>query len=274
MITRITTLIIATLFLIISCDISDDSNTGTDSETGTLRVYLTDAPADYEEVWIDIEEVRIHPNENDETENDDEGWITVSDNPVRVNLLDLTNGKFEVLGETELEAGQYSQIRLILGEDNEIVKDGVTHLLDTPSAQQSGLKMNINADIEGDQVYTLLLDFDASRSIVEAGNSGKYLLKPVLRTIELANTGAIEGTIEPAEALPWVYAIADEDTVAGTKAEGDGDFRLIGLLTGTYELAIEPGEGDYLNTIFPDVEVIAPDTTQVGVITLEISDEE
>jgi hypothetical protein len=131
------------------------------------------------------------------------------------------------------------------------------------------LKININADIEGGEVYTLLLDFDASRSIVEAGNSGKFILKPVIRTVALAKTGAIEGSVEPAESLPWVYAIAGADTLAGTKATLDGDFRLIGLLSGMYTVAIEPSKGNYQKKELSDVEVNASDTTNVGIIILE-----
>ena len=195
MVSRIATTLLAAFFLLTSCDVSDDGSSN--STNGTLQVYLTDAPGDDEAVWIDIEEVRIHIDDEDELELEDEGWIIISDDPKRVNLLDLTNGELEVLGETELEEGMYSQIRLILGDDNEIVKNGVTHSLDTPSAQQSGLKLNVHAEIEGGEVYTLLLDFDASRSIVEAGNSGKFLLKPVIRTVAFAETGAIEGYIVP-----------------------------------------------------------------------------
>lgn len=267
MFSRIAITLIAALFLLTSCDVSDDGSS--DSTTGTLQVYLTDAPANFDAVWIDIEEVRIHRNEDSEIEDNDEGWITVSDDPIKVNLLDLTNGEFEVLGETELETGRYSQIRLILGDENEVVKDGVTHSLDTPSAQQSGLKLNIHADIEGGQVYTLLLDFDASRSVVEAGNSGKFLLKPVIRTVAFAETGAIEGDIEPAESLPWVYAIAGADTVAGTRANSEGEFRLIGLLSGSYRVAIDPSADGYSDEIINNVDVTAPDTTDLGLITLE-----
>lgn len=267
MYSRIAITLATFILLLTSCDVADDTNTS--NTNGTLRVFLTDAPADYDAVWIDIQEVRIHLNDDEDIEDDDDGWITISEDPMRVNLLDLTNGELEVLGETELEAGTYSQIRLILGGDNEIVKDGISHTLDTPSAQQSGLKINIHADIEGGEVYTLLLDFDASRSIVEAGNSGKFILKPVIRTVALAVTGAIEGSVEPAESLPWVYAIAGQDTLAGTKASTDGDFRLIGLLPGSYTVAIDPTEGDFLKEELTDVIVNESDTTDVGIIVLE-----
>ena len=52
--------------------------------------------------------------------------------------------------------------------------------LATPSAEQSGLKINTNIDVIGSQTADFVIDFDACKSIVSAGKSGKYLLKPVL----------------------------------------------------------------------------------------------
>src|SRR6056297_2382531 len=92
-------------FLFLSCDSS--STIDNDSATGTLRVSLTDAPGDFEAVYIDIQEVKVHRS-SDAEEGDGE-WIVINDEPVRVDLLDLVNGKLDVLGETELAAGNYQQ---------------------------------------------------------------------------------------------------------------------------------------------------------------------
>lgn len=248
-----------------ACDPSENSS------TGTLQVVLTDAPANYEAVMIDIQEVRIH--DDSDAEEDDSGWRTINDEPIRLDLLELTNGTTEILGEEELEAGTYNQLRLILGDDNEIVVDGETIPLTTPSAQQSGLKLNIDAVIEGGIIYRLLLDFDASRSIVKAGNSGMYILKPVIKTVNLAETGAIEGGITPIDAQPWVYAIAEEDTLAGTQASAQGEFLLIGLTSGTYDLSVSPTDDTLNPTVVANVSVVAPDTSSVGTISLEANEQ-
>jgi len=255
--------ILTICLLIISTTACDPSE---NASTGTLQVALTDAPAAYESVLIDIEEVRVHIES--EAEDEDDGWRTISDQQITVDLLNLTNGTTEILGEAELEPGTYGQMRLVLGDDNELVIDGQSIPLTTPSAQQSGLKLNIDAEIESNSTYTLLLDFDASRSIVEAGNSGMYLLKPVIRTVNLAESGAISGDINPADAQPWVYAIAEQDTVAGTQATAEGDFLLIGLTSGTYDLSVTPTDEGLSPTVMPNINVIAPDTTSVGTIDL------
>ncbi len=247
--------------LLISCKTSNDT------EFGTLRVLLTDAPGNYEAVYVDIREVRIHKSSN--ADGGDSGWITINTQPMIVDLLELTNGKYEILGEVDLEPGRYTQLRLILGDQNDIVINGTAHKLTTPSAQESGLKLNLNVDIEGGEMYTLLLDFDASRSIVKAGQSGKYLLKPVINTAWLELSGAIAGTVTQSDALPWVYAIAGADTVRGTRAAENGDFLLIGLISGNYQVAFQPSAGNYSGKTLHDVEVNAPETTNVGSVNLE-----
>ncbi|PKD43599.1 hypothetical protein CWD77_08505 [Rhodohalobacter barkolensis] len=256
-------MIIAGIFLFASCDLSSDLS----NEPGTMKVLLTDAPGDYEEVWIDVQEVRVH--KQSDAEEEDNGWRTINDQPVRLNLLELTNGNYEILGEAELEPGSYNQMRLILGDQNELVINGETHHLSTPSAQQSGLKLQLDAEIEGGSSYTLLLDFDASRSIVKAGNSGRFNLKPVIKAVNLAQTGAIGGAIEPAEALPWVYAISDDDTLGGTQASDEGDFLIIGLQSGSYQISVKPSSEDFNSTVISNIEVSAPDTTVIDTVSLE-----
>jgi len=75
-------------------------------------------------------------------------------------------------------------------------------LLDTPSAQQSGLKQKHGFDVEANTEADLVLDFDACRSIVKAGNSGnsgKYNLKPVITVMPLL-TESIVGAVDPGAA--------------------------------------------------------------------------
>ena len=44
-------------------------------------------------------------------------------------------------------------------------------------------------------VTSIIIDFDVRKSVVEAGNSGQFILKPTLRLIEDANVESIEGTV-------------------------------------------------------------------------------
>lgn len=230
--------------------------------TGTMRISLTDAPVDYAEVNIEIHQVLVKANDQDgeETEGmedkelENNGWKVVFNDTITVNLLDYQNGAILDLGEVELNEGRYNQVRLVLGDDNTIVLNtGETIQLDTPSGQTSGFKLLVKADIEADQVYDLVIDFDASRSIVVRGN-GTYGLKPVLKTANLTASGSISGKILPLEANPYVYAIAGTDT-SGTQVDENGAFRIIGLNDNTYKLWIRPTNEAYSDTTITNIVV-------------------
>jgi hypothetical protein len=147
-----------------------------DKDTGTLSVYLIDAPAAYEKVLVDVQGLKINVSDTD----DEDGWQDLELNTTgQIDLLSLTDGNSIWLTDEKLPVGNIAQMRLLLGSNNQIVVNGETHELETPSAQQSGLKFKINATIEEDKTYVLYIDFDAEKSIAEKGN-GTYSLKPVI----------------------------------------------------------------------------------------------
>jgi len=242
---------------------STDSTPG----MGTLEVKLHDAPADYEEVNVFIERVEVNNSEDDES-----GWQVVSEPNQQFNLLELTNGVFETIGEVELEEGFYPQIRLILSrDDNNVVIDGETHDLFIPSGAQTGVKLNVDAEINEGIVYTLLLDFDALRSVHKTGQSPAidYILRPVIRASNEALTGNIEGVVEPVESRAAVFAIAGEDTLSSTYAdEESGYFILVGLEEDTYSVSVNPREEGYEETIIEDVSVTVGESTDLETIEL------
>ncbi|GAA4305983.1 DUF4382 domain-containing protein [Compostibacter hankyongensis] len=200
-----------------------------------LEIYLTDSPGDYQAVWIDVQKVMV--NSSSDTSDEGSGWVEAPLlRPGLYNLLDLRNGTDTILAAVDLPAGRISQIRLVLGDSNLLVlKDGTEVPLKTPSAQQSGLKLNVNADLTPGIPYALVLDFDAARSIVSAGKSGQYLLKPVIRTFAKAAGGAIEGVVLPDSAHAVVTAVVGTDTL-GTIPDDAGAYKLWGIPAGSYQL--------------------------------------
>ncbi|MCW9708668.1 DUF4382 domain-containing protein [Fodinibius salsisoli] len=252
------------------------TNNSSNGESANVEVKLTDAPANYDAVTIDIQSVRLHADYEEDLDQDsletdeeaeEEGWITIMDEPLEVNLLDLTNGNDITLGSTTLEEGEYSQLRFILGDNNTVTIDGETIPLKTPSAQQSGLKLQLDADVEAGETYTLLVDFDAAKSIVKAGNSGMYLLKPVLHAVNLAEAGSIGGHVSPAMAdsagfNTHVMAITNDDTLSTITGE-EGNYKIMGLLPATYDVVFDPDSEMYEDTTITGVEVIAGEETPV-----------
>ncbi|NJM15513.1 MAG: DUF4382 domain-containing protein [Bacteroidales bacterium] len=228
----------------------------------TLQVRLTDAPAKYEEVLINIQEVWVRAANSDSAK----GWqMTEKINKGSYNLLDLTNGKDTVLAETLLSADTLTQIRLVLGDGNMVKTNGKYYDLNTPSAQQSGLTINIHAALKEGITHTLWLDFDGHRSIVEKGH-GSYALKPVIRAYTQATSGAIIGTVAPKEARPCVMAVSERNDTSGTYTDTiNGSFLIKGLAAGNYTVILEPLV-DYAPRQLNNVKVVEGQTTMVGSI--------
>jgi hypothetical protein len=240
-----------------------------DDESGKARfqIRMTDAPAAYDEVNIDIADIQI--NRSDSEAN---GWESIGNVSAGVyNLLELSAGIDTLLADVELPAGRVSQIRLILGDNNSLKIGDQVKPLSTPSAQQSGLKLNIQADLVAGVTYSFLLDFDAARSIVEAGNSGNYSLKPVIRVVTEATSGAISGVAVPAGSYP-VYAFNSTDTVTAFSDEA-GAFLLRGVPAGSFTVKVVPDTANVANELIigvvENVSVSVGQLTEVGEVSLE-----
>ncbi len=229
-----------------------------------MQVRLTDSPGDFEEVNIDIRSVQIH---REETDNGTD-WITLGEiNPGVYNLLDFANGADTLLASHSLPAGKISQIRLVLGDNNTLkLKDGTVVDLKTPSGQTSGVKLDIDAVLEADVTYMVLLDFDAAKSVVARGN-GQYNLKPVVRTITQAIAGGIKGKVTPAEYKPGIYVISAANDTLGGFANENGDFLIKGVPAGTYTVKFYT-EDDAHNKTVENVSVTQNQIKDLGTVEL------
>ncbi len=241
-----------------------DSNSDEGSGTSQLQVRMTDAPGDYEEVNVEVVSVQVHKDDTDS----EEGWVTLDEiNPGIYNLLDFANGKDTLLASAELPAGRISQIRLILGDENTVkLKSGEVIDLKTPSGQTSGVKLQVNANLEADVTYVMLLDFDAARSVVPKGNGG-YNLKPVIRVISQAVAGGIRGVVTPAEYKPGIYVISAESDTLGGFADDNGNFLIKGVPAGTYTVKFYT-EGGLHDTSVENVEVSQNAIKDLGTVEL------
>lgn len=268
--------------LAFSCsDLSSNVESGTVDGKAHMKVNLTDAPGDYQQVNIDVQGLRIHYTpaesdtaESDTTENNEDGeWIDLPVEPMNVNLLELTNGVDTLLAEADLDPGHYKELRLILGPDNTVMVDSTIQDLKVPSGQQSGYKIKFRTDLEAGEEIEVTVDFDAGRSVHKAGNSGMYILKPVLKAFvedgDEVEVGSITGTVDPAGASPNIFAIMGDDTSATTQTDEDGSFLLQGLEDGQYDISIEPTNEQYADTTISDVMVEEDEQTDLGTITLE-----
>jgi hypothetical protein len=259
--------LVGSLFFI-SCE-NDDSMVAAKSKA-KLEVRLTDDPADYDAVYIDVQDVQINVSGDSASE----GWQSLQGvNKGVYNLLDLVNDKDTLLAVADIPSGRLSQMRLILGPDNSVVVDGIEYELKTPSAQQSGLKLNIHQDVTAGVLYTILLDFDVAKSVHQTGNK-KFMLKPVIRTVLTAaglqvKVGDISGFVVPDSVLTTVLAIQGPDTVASTFTDSTGGYMIKGLNAGLYDLHYVPGDTTWKKNQKTGIIVNARQVTVVDTVFLQ-----
>lgn len=235
-------------------DCKKSSNTNIPGST-PVKVYLGDASANYGEINIEVTGVELMMSGT---------TIDLNVHPSRINLLDYANGKDSLIASDSIQSGRLSQIRLILGSNNSIKVGETVYPLSTPSAQQSGLKLNVDTTLIPGVLYNLVLDFDAGQSIVVTGN-GTFQLKPVIRVISNAISGSISGTVANSSALPAFIKATNGSSSFSTFTDKTGAFLIRGVPAGKYTVTITPKPGFQESTI-NDVIVTTGNRTDVGSI--------
>jgi hypothetical protein len=237
------------LFLIVAgCDGGDSGS------TGTINLSLTDASTtDYQAVYITVKRVEVQKAGG-------EGWTVISTPEKTYNLLDLVNGVREELALASLPSGHYTQMRLILSD----IPDGSLNIRSTrhpysnyfinninesvelkiPSSYQTGIKIVQGFDINANETTELVLDFDATRSIVQAGSSGQWLLKPTIKMFETKNSCIISGNagqpgvLVSAQVYNASTSVPIDERVqieAASVSDPDGNYKLF-VAPGSYTL--------------------------------------
>jgi hypothetical protein len=226
---RLPTLFLALLVAFAGCD---STNTGASDDTGTLRVLLTDAPGDFLAAVVTIEQVYLQAEEGDDDPED--GRTILSDDQVTVDLLTLQNEVLAIVENEEVPAGTYHQLRLVISggfievededggstiyasSDEYAATQGVEAdgRLQMPSYAQSGLKIVLPDDLAeiADEEQIVLIDFNVAESFgQQAGQSGMWVMRPVVRATDLAFTGtaAITLALDEGVALPDDLILAD-----------------------------------------------------------------
>lgn len=254
-----------------------------EGNTARVQLKLIDFPGEYMEVNIEIIDIQYNVS--------DEGWTSFAPMdggyPINVDLTELIAGNSLLLADEIVPSGLLKQIRLVLSDNNSLLIEGenegesISTHLDTPSAQQSGLKLNLETELEPGFSYSFILDWDVQKSVLKAGNSGKYNLKPVIRVNAEVNSGSVSGTViaddldddlegaVPLKGAKISVFTTDDSEVATTFTDETGNFIIQGLDEGDYKIRIE-----HINYIeFQSeglIKVLPGEITSLGTIELQV----
>jgi len=250
-------LALAALLPLAACD-GDEAATGPQGP-GTLSVLLTDAPGEFLQAWVQVERIELMVDDDEFGEgegagngNGENGRVILRDDLYETDLLTLANDVATLVDEEAIPAGTYSQLRFVIpagciivegeneGEARIFSSSGYGRCADEaaaaeldvvfegrlkmPSFAQSGLKVNLpGAGLDlGENRTVLLLDFDVSESFgKEAGRSGQWVMRPVIKAVDITLSSSITVTLqEGAESgLADVGSLADFQASLATEEE-------------------------------------------------------
>lgn len=231
--------------------------------TARFSVKLTDAPGPFAAAVVTISEVSLVGSG---------GKVVLSSAPTTVDLLELQNATLDLVKDAEVPTGTYEQLRLVITGGYVQLGDGsiyasspdyaglpqgstVTGQLRMPSFGQSGLKVTLPGsalDVTGPQKI-VLLDFNVEQSFGhDAGNSGAWVMHPVIQGADIQATGsvAVSLTLGNGVTLPQVngtqITLADfSATLNGETqaldANGHATFQFV--VPGTYSLSFSGPAG-------------------------------
>jgi hypothetical protein len=247
-----------------------------------VKLYLTDDPALFDKVLIDIKSVKVlidtcdknkddddhHGNHDDDNDDHCVNWASLNITPGVYDLLTLRNGADTLLASGIIPEGRIKKIKIELGTNNSLVKDSVTYPLSLFPGTQASIVLKLKGG-EWDEYLPgrsqLWLDFDVSRSVIRV-RDGKFYLLPVIKIFTVKATGSLEGKVLPKEAYPVVSVYNAQDTGYAIPWF-NGEFRVRGLKEGTYNVFINASNG-YQDTTITGVEIRRNRETELGKITL------
>ncbi len=276
-----------------SCSNDEDIN-----GEGQIKLNITDAPIDEDGVTgVFITFIGI------EYQKEGGAWQTAEEfeGPVTINLLELQNGRTELLGNFTAGAGKYTGVRFMLDAATRgsnpsnpgsyiAFEDGSQAPLFVPSGEQTGYKTVGEFTVPLNGTVEITADFDLRKSVAKAGVTGMYLLKPTIRVIVNNEAGDIRGNISNrnAESAYVVYtynAGTYEDTesddpeaegirfpnaISSTRAEDNGDYILAFLAPKSYDLVVVEVDSEGLPTVVKIISDISVESRQITVANIEL----
>lgn len=265
--------------LLTSC--SDSNDSPSIDGTGRLVVKLTDKPFPYDLVSeanvtvFKVEARRVDDNDDTDGEEGGSPYEVLMEEEMDVNLLNLINGVTMELADTEVPAGTYDLVRIYVKGVNVVLTDGRVFDLKVPSGEQTGIKVFIEPGltVTGGLSADLLLDFDVSSSFVAKGTTNTvdgingFNFKPVIKATNVSVAGTLAGRVTfmeeetetPLEGAQ-ITVLQNDEVVATTPSDADGNYAFPGLLAGSYQVIAEAT--DFLPSETVEVQIDVANVTR------------
>lgn len=267
-----------------------------------LSVFLTDNPALFEKVLVDIRSLEVFVDtgaddnsrnrggdddkrddnsgrggdDDDDDDHDDNGgrggdddsgtWVNVPISAGVYDLLRLRNGVDTLLGSANLPAGELEKVRIGLGANHSVVVNGVSYPLQLGNTDKIVIKIDDDNLARDNGRMRLHIDFDAGRSIIMRGNA--FVLNPVMKTFCDDRSARVEGRVMPRDAYPVIVQVYNsKDTAMAIPDREDGKFKVRGLPDGTYNISFKASNG-YRDTVLTNVSLSRARDLKLPVIQL------
>jgi len=176
----IQTLLVAGMLLIAGCA-GGVPGTGTDSgsageattvgDAGTVNFYISDeknAIGDFKHLNVTITKVGF-----EKASSDGGGWTEYAVDNRTVDLTELKGANATLMQSFNLSNGNYTKVFVHVGEVNATLKNGEQVNVKLPSEK---LQINKGFTVTNGSETNFVFDI----AVHKAGNSGKYILKPVI----------------------------------------------------------------------------------------------
>jgi hypothetical protein len=172
------------------------SPTGPSGPNGTLTLRITDAPFDEARaVLVTFSDVSAHMADAAE-----ESWIELpfadAGTTRTCDLKKLQDSKQDILGAGTLQAGRYTQVRLVISSaqlffDNEATGPACASSIPAPEGRSAALTVSSGEvklvrpfTVPEGGATTMLVDFDGGRSVIQTGN-GQFRMAPVVGVVSV-----------------------------------------------------------------------------------------
>ena len=260
---------------------------GGGSGSASLSLHATDTPFVHDmvqEATISVDRITILH----QADSDGDPVVLYEGAPIDMVLTNLRDGVSQFLGEHELAAGTYRQLRLRVAHASLTLVNGNVYSTDDntihlSSQGTSGFKVFLDPPLVLTEGTTagLMLDFDLPKTFHpipsnDPLNANRFNLHPVIHAANLALTGGIEGTVTQDDGQGGFTPVADAtvyvlppgatdpaESVASSPTGADGHYTIVGLEAGTYDVLAVKGD---LQASVTGVNVVAGPATVVDLV--------